>query len=147
MKTPLYLDVAVSDVSAAVRFYEEALAPESTLETPSGAVELWLVAGGGLALRVIAEAAHVPSRADRDMYVKGKTPRLELVVDDVDARVDRLAVAGAIVKARLVAGEDGALRARREGEGPTRYAQVLDPFGHLWAIAAADAEEEMENWA
>lgn len=147
MREPHRLDLAVPDVPAAVRFYERALAPESVLETPSGAVELWLVAGGGLVLRVVDEATFAPSRADRDMYTKGKTPRLEIVVDDVDERVDRMLAAGATLRCRLVPGDDGVLRSRREGEGPTRYAHVIDPFGHLWAIAAAEEEEEdPETW-
>lgn len=132
----LDLDVAVSDVDAAVRFYERAFEPESVLETGSGTVEVWLRGEDGPVLRVVDERTNAPTMADRDLYRKGRTPRLELVVDDVDEWVDRMAAAGATVRVRLVPGEGGVLRKKAEGDGPTRYAMVLDPFGHLWAIAA-----------
>jgi uncharacterized glyoxalase superfamily protein PhnB len=135
---PFVIDVAVSDVEAAVRFYRVSFEPESVLETGSGAVELWMHAEEGPVLRVIDERESTPSMRDRDMYDKGRTPRMELVVDDVDEWVDRMAAAGATVRRRLVPGKDRVLRKRAEGDGPTRYAAVLDPFGHLWAIASDD---------
>lgn len=124
MRSVLRFDVEVSDVDAAVRFYRASFAPESVLETGSGAVELWLSAEGGPVLRVVDERTNVPTRRDRDLYARGRTPRMELVVDDVDAWVDRMAAAGAMV--------------RREREGPARRVMVRDPFGHVWAIAAAE---------
>ena len=142
MRTPLYLDVAVPDVAAAVRFYRRAFSPDTVLDGPSRSVEIWLVAEGALVLRVVDEASHAPEMRERMSYEKGKTPRLEIVAEDVDARVDRLALLGATVRARLTRGEDGRLRARIEGDGPTRSAHVVDPFGHLWAIASADDEDD-----
>ncbi len=123
------LDLAVSDVAAAVRFYERAFAPESVLETPSGAVELWLVADGGLALRVVDERAHAPTMRDRDLYRKGETPRLEVLADDVAARVALFREAGATVRSQ-----------------EADRAEVVDPFGHLWVIAAPEPEEGPEPW-
>lgn len=140
MTSPLYIDLHVPDVAAAARFYEQALEPEVVRADASGAVEMKLLAESHVVLRVIDEAQHPPSSADRRFYTKGKTPRLEIVTNDVDARVARLLSAGATARTLLVPGEDGVLRSRREGDGPTRYAQIKDPFGHLWAIAAADDE-------
>lgn len=142
MRSPLYLDVAVPDVAAAVRFYERAFSPETVLDGPNGSVEIWLVAEGALALRVVDERAHVPDLRTLMGYEKGRTPRLELVAEDVEARVAKLERAGATVRARLVRGADGALRERTEGDGPALAAYVLDPFGHLWAIAGPDDEGE-----
>lgn len=130
MRAPLTLDVAVPDVPVAVNFYTRALAPESVLDMPSGAVELWLVPGGGLVLRIVDERTHAPSRRDRDLYVKGTTPRLELVVEDVEDRVAKMTDAGATL---------------RERRG--RDALVIDPFGHAWVIAApADEGPDPGAW-
>jgi uncharacterized glyoxalase superfamily protein PhnB len=144
MRAPTYLDVAVPDVTAAVRFYRRAFSPETVLDGPNGSVEIWLVAEGVLSLRVLDEKSHAPEMREHVSYEKGKTPRLEIVAEDVDARVDALVKLGATVRTRLVRGKDGKPRERAEGDEPTGYAHVVDPFGHLWAIASADEEDEPE---
>lgn len=143
MRSPVYLDVAVPDVRKACRFYQRALSPETVLDGPSGSVDLWLVAEGAHVLRVVDEAAHAPTQRERDAYRKGSTVRLEIMAEDVDDRVEKLVRAGATVRARLVRGEDGAPRERRdEGDGPTALAHVVDPFGHLWAVVSSDIDDE-----
>jgi uncharacterized glyoxalase superfamily protein PhnB len=66
---------------------------------------------------ILTEDAELEYESPAD---KGRTPRLECVVDDVSAAVARFIRAG------------GTLRVRTS---PT-YAHVIDPFGHLWAFAA-----------
>lgn len=67
-----------------------------------------------------------------DAGSRGTVPRLELRVDDVDVMVNRWVSAGARVKVRLARGS-----AAQPGDSAT-YAQVLDPYGHLWAFAQHD---------
>lgn len=147
MRSPLTLELAVSDVAAAKRFYQRAFSPDTVLDGPNGAVDIWLVAEGALVLRVVARPDGSPGDApspDR-AYVKGRTPRLEIVADDdVDARVAKLVKLGATVARRLARGDDGALHDCAEGQ-PAQVAHVLDPFGHLWAIVSSDAAQDEED--
>lgn len=71
-----------------------------------------------MALRVISGEP-----ALTEWYAPGRTPRLELQVDDVLETTAHLVALG--FHARL-----------RQG---TSYAQLLDPHGHLWALI--DIEE------
>lgn len=106
------------DVGAAVRFYCEIFglgADDVELDGPTAVLRV----GDDLRLRVLPEGP--PGRS----YARGKTPRLKLRVDDVDARLTRWVAAGMTVLARLTDGSD-ALCA---------YAQLLDPYGHLWALS------------
>jgi len=79
---------------------------------------------------VVDEATYAPTMRERDSYEKGKTPRVEIVVDDVDVRVAKFVKAGATVQSQKEGGR----------------ALVVDPFGHVWAIAPADEDEGPEPW-
>jgi uncharacterized glyoxalase superfamily protein PhnB len=118
----MIVNVPVSDVAAAVRFYCEAFSATVSSTEVSGAVHVEL---GSAVLRVCDEASHVADRADARHYNKGSTPRLELRVDAVQAWIDRATSAGARLCARLPV----------EPAAAIRYAQILDPFGHLWSFA------------
>lgn len=133
-----YLDVAVSDVPAAIRFYREAF---EAIPGPAGSDELRMNDDGdALVLHVVDEATHTPSEADRFDYRKGKTPRLEIMVDDVDEWLSRAVRAGATVRCRLPAD-----RSRpADDPGASDYAQFLDPFDHMWALGLPDPDIEPE---
>jgi uncharacterized glyoxalase superfamily protein PhnB len=120
----LLLDVAVDDVPAAVAFYCALFHGISQGEDPSGGHRVRL--GGAVVLRVKDDRTHVPARSDPCFYEKGRTPRLETRVDDVPAAVEHALAAGAILCGRVPIGDS---------EGPVRYAQIIDPFGHLWSLA------------
>src|SRR5262245_46386279 len=116
------LDVPVPNVAAAVAFYVRAFGVEPAPPDATGACALvW----GSVVLRVCDEATHVPDDSDRIYYDKGRTPRLEMRVDDVDAAVECAAAAGARSFPRSPSSD---------GSPGHIYAQVLDPFGHLWSF-------------
>ncbi len=122
----LLLDVAVNDVPAAVAFYCDLFGGISQGEDPSGGHRVKL--SGGVVLRVKDERTHVPAGSDPRFYKKGRTPRLETRVDDVPAAVEHALAAGAILCGRVPISDS---------EGPIDYAQIIDPFGHLWSFARA----------
>jgi uncharacterized glyoxalase superfamily protein PhnB len=119
----IMLDVPVPDVAAAVDFYRRAFGATPGASDGSGAVRLDL---SKVSLRVVHEAGHVPDAADAKHYEKGRTPRLELRTDDVQQLLDEAIAAGAMLRSR---------NPRAESGKPPRYAHILDPFGHLWALA------------
>jgi uncharacterized glyoxalase superfamily protein PhnB len=137
----LFVDVPVADVAAAVRFYRaafEAIPVESTDPAlPADAVTLALGdRPGATVLRVFDERTYVaPARTARSPYTKGKVPRMELRVDDVDEWLTRALRAGATPRTRLVTGTDGVGRASANTDQTASYAQFVDPFGHVWALA------------
>jgi hypothetical protein len=126
------LDVAVGDMPAATRSYGTVFAAVPEVDA-SGTTALQLRDGFGL--RIVEEDGHAPGRGDAAHYQRGRTPRLELRVDDVDAALSRWVGAGARVCSRLVPGPDGVLRRAGDGEHGCVYAHVIDPFGHLWALS------------
>jgi uncharacterized glyoxalase superfamily protein PhnB len=109
-----------------------AAADGGALEIQLGDGEAWV-----LVLRVFERAPGAPDQPDTRFYRKGRTPRLELTVDDVGASVDEVVSAGATVACRLAPGADGVLRRAQPGQQVV-YAQVVDPFGHLWAFTLAE---------
>jgi hypothetical protein len=141
MRSPRLIELPVADVAAAARFYAAALPVESVLETPSGSIEVWLV-GGALALHVVDERAHAPSREGRDQIERGRTPRLEIFDDDVEARALRLTALGARVTARYAPDGGGGARELADGDGPAHAAKLVDPWGHAWLVVRPDDEEE-----
>jgi hypothetical protein len=142
MRRPRLIELPVADVAAAARFYAAALPIESVQETAQGSVEVWLV-GGALALHVVDERDHAPSRADRDQIERGRTPRMEIFADDVDARAARLVRLGARVAARYAPDGAGGAREIGEAEGPAHAALVVDPWGHAWLVTRPDDEEDL----
>lgn len=117
------LDVPVPDVAAAVAFYARAFDLLPSHPDATGACEIGIE--DDLVLRVCDEATHVPRGSDPISYKKGRTPRLELRVDDVDAAVECATAAGARELVRL---------SPSDGSAGHWYAQILDPFGHLWSF-------------
>ena len=117
------LDVPVEpeDLDAAADFYKKAFDLEAAPERASG---VWNLRLGPAALRVCS-----PSSCRDSRYRMGEVPRLELRVQDVDVYVGRFVDLGASLRCRLF--ED---RSAAEDE-PSDYAQLLDPFGHLWSFA------------
>jgi uncharacterized glyoxalase superfamily protein PhnB len=119
------VDVAVRDVGAAISFYRAALGGVPLGADVSGAERVDL---GGALLRVLDEATQAPNASDLRYYVKGRVPRLELRVDDVAARVEQALLAGAVLRASIPG---------RDEEGDMSYAQIIDPFGHMWSFRRA----------
>jgi PhnB protein len=122
------LDVPVPNVAAAIAFYARAFDVVPSSPDTSGARELGV---GGVVLRVCDETTHVPGGSDPRFYQKGSTPRLEVRVEDVDAAVACAVNAGAKEVVRLPSAD---------GSPGPGYAQVLDPFGHLWSLTSQNLE-------
>jgi len=116
------LDVPVPDVAAAAAFYVHAFGVEPVPLDATGACPLVY---DEFVLRVCDETTHVPNDSDQVFYQKGRTPRLEMRVDDVDGAVDYATEAGAKELFRLPA---------TDGSPGHVYAHILDPFGHLWSF-------------
>jgi uncharacterized glyoxalase superfamily protein PhnB len=137
---PIRIDVAVSDLEAAARFYAIALEATPVTTGPSGDGRL-LAVGRHVLLRLCDEATHQPSPADQRYYERGKGPRMELRVAELSPWIARAVQAGATLTTLLTEVEGG----------PPVHAQFLDPFGHLWSLAldqegsAAPAEEEEDD--
>ena len=121
----LTLDLSVDDVPRAQTFYRRLF--DAKGKGPRMAV------GRGVTLVVVDETRWTPRPADVD-YARGRTPRLELRVDDVSEWIARAVAAGATVRCKLAPGADGVLRDATDG-ATIEYAHVIDPFGHLWAFA------------
>ena len=117
IRRTIVLDVAISDehtLDAAVLFYRAAL---GTIAAGSDSVGR-LVSLGNVLLRVMR-----PDGREDPYYEQGRAPRLELRVDCVDEALERSRRAGAVLSMRV---DDGS------------YAQVVDPYGHLWSFCGAD---------
>jgi uncharacterized glyoxalase superfamily protein PhnB len=117
------LDVPVPNVAVAVAFYARAFDVEPSPPDVTGACEFGFE---DVVLRVCDEATHIPRGSDPMFYKKGRTPRLELRVEDVDAAVATATAAGARELFRLPPSD---------GSPGHVYAHILDPFGHLWSFA------------
>lgn len=120
----LYPFLAVRDVEAAVRFYEEAFEASEVgerLVAPDGRqVALLLVAG-----RTIGVATEAPELGTPSPETAGATTvRISLHVDDPDAAFACAVEAGA-TPMFPVADQPYGLRQGR----------VVDPFGHHWLIS------------
>lgn len=118
------LMLAVSDATAAAKWYAEAL----------GAVELWNL--GGVVGLTIAEAPFFLGEPanngwDTPAVAGTRTVRVEVFVDDPDSFIERAVAAGA----------DGTVDEIRAHEAPWgihRQGGFLDPFGHLWLVGDRD---------
>src|SRR5262249_32195375 len=58
------------------------------------------------------------------------TPRCEFEVDDVDMWIERAVRNGGQLKCQIM-----------DPHNRIKYAQWMDPFGYLWAVAAASNDE------
>jgi catechol 2,3-dioxygenase-like lactoylglutathione lyase family enzyme len=115
----------VSDVDASVRFYTAALGLEevprpSTFDSPGA----WLQVGEQQ-IHLVGEAEPGRARAmnpayDREEVVIGYGNHLALVVDDLDAALERAAAEGVVPPGETIARGDGVKRTF-----------VTDPDGHV----------------
>jgi uncharacterized glyoxalase superfamily protein PhnB len=121
---PPVIRLRVDDVEAALAFYRRAFEADADDADPHA---LYPEGNRAVVFRILGpdEAAR-PAAGDREDK-HAATPRCELVVDDVEAWLERVRDAGGTVKARVVG-----------DRGHVTYGQWRDPFGHLWALAAAD---------
>jgi hypothetical protein len=67
-------------------------------------------------------------------YEKGKTPRMEIRVEDIKEWEQCAVEAGAVVKSRLFKGKQSP-----QGN-PSTYIWLVDPYGHVWTL-----QEELKN--
>lgn len=133
-REPLSLEVAVPDVSASVPFYEAVFQAPAGPAGHDGARCLTL--RNGVVLRVAPESGD-----SQRGYQRGSDVRLELRVPNVDAWLAAFLEGGAALRCRLARdAKDGVLREAAPDQAAS-YAQVIDPFGHRWAIAADDRPE------
>ncbi len=119
----LLVNLDVPDLEQGIAFYTRAFDLRLTRRIPGAVAEL---VGGGLHLYLLVKAAGtpatVPGGVNRD-YARHWTPvHLDLVVDDLDATLERAVAAGA----RL----EKPARAHSWG----RIAMLADPFGHGFCV-------------
>jgi PhnB protein len=117
--------LTVRDAAKAIEFYSRAFGAEELYRTqlPNGQVMHAEVKLGRSVLMLAEEMAQRPRGPDEKV---GTPIALHLYVDDVDSAVARAVKAGATVAfpvADMFWGD--------------RYAQLKDPFGHLWSLATA----------
>jgi uncharacterized glyoxalase superfamily protein PhnB len=108
------VELRVPDVTRAARFYADAFGARIG-EPDSDGSRTFTVFEEGSVFRLVASSLPAPPST---------TPVIEWVVDDFAAWVERAEAAGA--------------RIRYAGSG---YAQIIDPFGYYWAIAAPADEK------
>jgi uncharacterized glyoxalase superfamily protein PhnB len=60
---------------------------------------------------------------------------LQLCVDDIDAAVERALAAGATIRTPV-----------QDADWGDRLATIIDPFGHIWAIASIQHEMSVEEF-
>ena len=124
---PVYVDVgAAANMWRAVDFYKAMLDIPEVWQRDDQCLELSLSEGLSV---VICQVR--PEESDSS-YEKGRTPRLELRVDDVTEQVRRAVAAGAVLHF-----------CKKNPAGVDTYAHALDPFGHLWAFALYAATSEL----
>ena len=112
--------LAVSDATAAARWYSQAL----------GATELWNL--GGVVGLTIAGAPFFLGEPESNGWdtpaaLGSRTVRVEVFVEDPDGFIDRAVAAGA----------DGSVDQIRDHQAPWgihRQGGFIDPFGHLWLV-------------
>jgi hypothetical protein len=119
-------------MSAATRFYE--IVWQTTAGTTGPDSSPCIVLSSGLVLRIVPESTEAVAGTSRK-YDRGRDIRLEIRVSDADEWLQAFVQAGATLVCRLApSADDGVLRQAAPNQA-TSYAQVLDPFGHRWAIA------------
>lgn len=117
----LLLNIDVSDLKAAERFYADAFGLQPARRLGSQVLEMH---GAQCAIFLLSKPAgtRVAGAASRD-YARHWTPiHVDWVVDDLEAALRQALAAGAV--------QEGAIRAADWG----RIVQVADPFGHGWCL-------------
>jgi predicted enzyme related to lactoylglutathione lyase len=119
----LLVNLDVPDLDQGIAFYTRAFELRLTRRIPEAIAEL---VGGGLQIYLLAKAAGTtattPGGETRD-YARHWTPvHLDLVVDDLDATLERALSAGARLERPL----------RTHSWG--RSAVLADPFGHGFCV-------------
>jgi PhnB protein len=117
--------LVVGDAAAAVEFYTAAFGADELLRNPGPDGRIMhcelLVAGGRLFLH-----DEFPGTDSKSPHTLGGTPVvLHLYVPDVDAAHRQAVTAGA-----------ESVMEPYDAFWGDRYAQVRDPFGHLWSLAS-----------
>jgi PhnB protein len=131
--------IAVNDAVKAIEFYQQAFGAEPLFvhKMPNGKV---MHASIKIGNSVLMLADEIPARGfPAPTTLGGTTVFLNIQVEDVDALWKRAVAAGAKVTFPLANQFWG-----------DRYGQVVDPFGHKWALLSHVedvAPEEMERRA
>ncbi|MBR0735427.1 VOC family protein [Bradyrhizobium liaoningense] len=117
------LNIDVPDVTAATTFYTEAFGLTVGRRFGSGFVEL--LGWPAPVYLLTKQAGTVGAGGDRRRYERHWTPvHVDVVVDDVDAAVERALRAGAILEVAATDAPYG------------RIAMLADPFGHGFCLLA-----------
>lgn len=139
----------VRDAAQAVEFYRQAFGAEVLYQAPvpGGKVLHAHLRIAGSVIMISEENMGMPEEAyaGREVGIPTRSPQrfagttviLELYVDDVDAAFRRALAAGATVKSPVALAFYG-----------DRYGQLVDPFGHVWALATVAetlSPEEVER--
>ena len=130
----LCASIATRDTAGAIEFYKQAFGAKvrMCLKEPGGRIgHAELEFGSGLLMLSDKYEGFNNSPDDAD----GKTTVvLHLYVEDVDATLDRAVAAGAKLT----------MPAKDQFYGD-RSGRIVDPFGHVWAIATHVADVSMEE--
>lgn len=117
--------LVLSDAVKALEFYKEAFGAEvgNVQPGPDGRIYHGDMTIGGASIFVVDEFREQAELMRAPDTLKGTTVAIALMVDDADAVFERAVKAGA--KAHLPV---------QDTFWGARYAQVVDPYGHLWEI-------------
>jgi len=117
--------LVVSDAAKAIDFYKQAFGAEEIMRAPDPSGDRLMHAEMKIGDSMLMLADTYPEFGGQNPEDLGGSPTaINLYCDDVDATVDKAVAAGATVSmppADMFWGD--------------RYARVIDPFGHFWAIA------------
>jgi len=117
--------LVVSDAAGAIEFYEQAFGAEEIMRAPAPSGDRLMHAEVRIGDSILMMSDTYPEFGGQNPQDLGGSPlAINLYCDDVDAMVDKAVAAGATVSmppADMFWGD--------------RYARLLDPFGHIWAIA------------
>ena len=120
-------NLVVSDIDAAVKFYEKVFQSEVILQNtlPGGSISQVRLRIGNSLFVVSEQRTNVEVRTPSPSSLECKSVWLELIVDDLDAALERASDAGGKVSftsdAKPCIGD--------------RVCEVTDPFGHIWRLS------------
>lgn len=119
----LLINIDVDDIDGAIRFYTSAFDLRVARRFGAGAVELL---GGSSAIYLLVKpggSAATPAASQQRDYRRHWTPvHLDIVVEDIDAAVERAISAGAVLEQAVSTSRWGKL------------ALLADPFGHGFCL-------------
>lgn len=122
--------------AAAIDFYKAAFGAEELmrLPAPDGSILHACIRVNGSSVMLVDENRGCGLSGPKALG--GTAVTLHLVVDDVDAAVDRAITAGAVVVMPVADQFWG-----------DRYGVIADPFGHQWSLATPGAPKSPEDLA